>query len=112
MATTAFASGGGFSDIFPRPSWQDRVVTKYLKNHTPSYGRGLFNSSGRAIPDVAANGWNTVVINGGKLTRSGGTSASAPIFASMIAAVNDARLAVGKGPVGFINPVVRRSFRN
>ena len=39
--------------------------------------------------------------------RSGGTSASAPIFAAVVAAVNDARLAAGKSPVGFINPAVR-----
>ena len=31
-------------------------------------------------------------------------------FAAMIAAVNDARLAAGKGPVGFINPAVRSTF--
>ena len=36
-----------------------------------------------------------------------GTSASAPIVASFITAVNDARLAAGKGPVGWINPAVR-----
>ena len=39
--------------------------------------------------------------------RSGGTSASAPIFAAVVAAVNDARLAAGKSPVGFINPALR-----
>ncbi len=38
--------------------------------------------------------------------QEGGTSASAPIFASLIAAINDARIAVGKGPVGWINPAV------
>ena len=41
--------------------------------------------------------------------KSGGTSASAPIFAAVIAAVNDARIAQGKGTVGFINPAVRFS---
>ena len=35
-----------------------------------------------------------------------GTSASAPVFASIITLINDARLAVGKRPVGFINPIV------
>ena len=40
-------------------------------------------------------------------TRVAGTSASAPIFASLIAAVNDARIAAGKTPVGWINPAVR-----
>lgn len=36
-----------------------------------------------------------------------GTSASAPVVASMITMINDARIAAGKGPVGFINPAVR-----
>jgi tripeptidyl-peptidase I len=36
-----------------------------------------------------------------------GTSASAPVVASMITLINDARIAAGKGPVGFLNPTVR-----
>jgi len=35
-----------------------------------------------------------------------GTSASAPVFGSIITLINDARLAIGKRPVGFINPIV------
>lgn len=35
-----------------------------------------------------------------------GTSASAPTTASIITLINDARIAVGKGPVGFINPSI------
>ena len=38
-----------------------------------------------------------------------GTSASAPVVASMITLINDARIAVGKKSVGFINPTVRFS---
>ena len=35
-----------------------------------------------------------------------GTSASTPIFASIINLINEERLAVSKAPVGFINPVL------
>lgn len=35
-----------------------------------------------------------------------GTSASSPTFASILTLINDARITIGKGPVGFINPVV------
>lgn len=49
----------------------------------------------------------TIIAENGQFVRTGGTSASAPIFASFIAAINDARIAAGKGPVGFINPAVR-----
>jgi len=36
----------------------------------------------------------------------GGTSASAPVFASIITRINEERLAAGKTAVGFINPVL------
>ena len=45
----------------------------------------------------------------GTLSLVFGTSASAPVVASIITLINDARIAIGKGPVGFINPVVRSS---
>ena len=35
-----------------------------------------------------------------------GTSVGTPIFAAMIALVNSARKEAGKGPVGFVNPVL------
>jgi len=105
-STTDFPSGGGFSNNFVRPAWQDRAVQNYLDNFAPDYAPSVFNRSGRAYPDVAANGWPLVIAEGGKFVLSGGTSASAPIFASVIAAVNDARIAARKSPVGFINPAL------
>ena len=35
-----------------------------------------------------------------------GTSAAAPVVASILTMINDARLTVGKTPIGFINPTV------
>ncbi|PIL35568.1 hypothetical protein GSI_02296 [Ganoderma sinense ZZ0214-1] len=111
-ASIDFPSGGGFSNLFPRPKWQNRAVGKYLSNvgDTLGYGPEVFNRSGRGVPDVAANGAPTAVVLDGNFTLSGGTSASTPIFAAMVAAVNDARLALGKGPVGWINPVLYSHF--
>lgn len=40
----------------------------------------------------------------GELTPSGGTSAAAPVTASLIALLNDARLRVGQPTLGFLNP--------
>ena len=37
---------------------------------------------------------------------TGGTSAAAPIFASVVNLINEERIKVGKGPVGFVNPVL------
>lgn len=42
----------------------------------------------------------------GGLYLEGGTSASSPIFASLINRIVEERLKVGKGPLGFINPVL------
>ena len=84
-------------------------MQKYLSSYVPDYAQGRFNASNRGVPDVAANGWNITVVDDGHFELFYGTSASAPIFSSMITAVNDARLAAGKGPVGFINPAVSAS---
>ncbi|KAM5532597.1 hypothetical protein V8D89_013723 [Ganoderma adspersum] len=105
-ASFSFPSGGGFSNTFAQPRFQRGAVTNYLKRFAPPYGPNIFNRSGRAYPDVSANGWPTVIAIDGNFTTSGGTSASAPIFASLIAAINDARIAVGKGPVGWLNPAL------
>ena len=81
---------------------------------------GIYNRIGRGIPDVSANGDNIAVIipqtfgiacahleqiyNGGNFTLSGGTSASTPIFASVINRINEERINAGKGSIGFLNP--------
>lgn len=46
------------------------------------------------------------MFQGGELTPSGGTSAAAPVVASIIALLNDARLREGKPALGFLNPLI------
>jgi len=101
-------SGGGFSNIFPLPSFQADAVKSFLKEHPPPFTNGQFNDSGnaRAFPDLAANGANYVIGIDGEFELVFGTSASSPVVGSIITLVNDARLAVGKGPVGFLNPLI------
>jgi len=38
--------------------------------------------------------------------RVGGTSAAAPVFAGLVALLNDARLAAGTFSLGFLNPLL------
>lgn len=102
-----FPSGGGFSNVFPTPQFQKDAVAGYLKRFPPPYAAGTFNATGRAFPDVAANGLNYTVAIDGSLELVSGTSASAPTFASILSAINDARLAIGRKPVGWVNPAVR-----
>ncbi|KAF2113902.1 peptidase S8/S53 domain-containing protein [Lophiotrema nucula] len=102
----SYYSGGGFSSVFPRPSWQSDAVSNYLDKYAPKYGDSIFNSSGRAYPDVAALGLNLATVYLNQTYGYGGTSASAPIFASIVNLLNEERLEQGKGPIGFLNPTI------
>ncbi|KAJ7342437.1 subtilisin-like protein [Mycena albidolilacea] len=81
-------TGGGFSDLFPRPWYQTQAVDSFLKTITPDFA-GTFNKSGCGYPDIAVQGWGLDLVFNGTTFTDGGTSFSSPIFASMIALVND-----------------------
>jgi tripeptidyl-peptidase-1 len=105
-------STGGFSSYFPRPSWQEATLKKYLQtevsNETFKYYAAYTNWSGRAFPDVAAHSLtpNFQVVYAGKLDGSGGTSAASPIWAAIVGLLNDARLRAGKPALGWLNPLL------
>jgi tripeptidyl-peptidase-1 len=44
-------TSGGFSNYFPRPAWQNDIVSSFLDT-VPSSFPGVFNRSGRGYPDV------------------------------------------------------------
>ncbi|KAI0101751.1 subtilisin-like protein [Nemania sp. FL0031] len=96
-------SSGGFSDIFPRPQYQDAAVPAYLSTIGDTF-KGLYNPSGRGFPDVAAQGEGFVVVSQGLGISVGGTSASAPTFSAVVSLLNNARLSKGLPPLGFLNP--------
>jgi tripeptidyl-peptidase-1 len=104
------ASSGGFSNYFPRAWYQEGAVEGYLKHEispaTKKYYESYTNFAGRGFPDVSAHSLTPdyQVIYAGKPAGSGGTSAAAPVFAGIIALLNDARLAAGKPALGFLNP--------
>jgi tripeptidyl-peptidase-1 len=104
VAVFDFFSGGGFSNFFARPSYQDQDVTNYLNTLPKGTYAGLFNPNGRAIPDVAAQGDNFKVFIGGEAFLIGGTSASSPTFSGFVALLNDVRLQAKLPPLGFLNP--------
>ncbi|KAK8067828.1 hypothetical protein PG996_006940 [Apiospora saccharicola] len=96
-------SGGGFSTFWDRPAWQEKTVSTYLSGIGSTYS-SFFNATGRAIPDVAAQASNFAVFDKGREIRVGGTSASGPAFAGVIALLNAARKSQGQPPLGFLNP--------
>ncbi|EHL00160.1 putative Tripeptidyl-peptidase SED4 [Glarea lozoyensis 74030] len=97
--------GGGFSEIFARPSYQNATVNKWLATDTTHNSVSpYFNSTGRAYPDVSAQATNFLVVLLGSASGVSGTSAATPAFASVIQLINSGRLAAGKKGLGFLNP--------
>jgi len=92
------ASGGGYSSLFPRPSYQD----------------GIARAGGtRGVPDVAANADGStgmaLAFSDGEVQPATGTSAATPLWAGVIALadqqaghhlglVNPAIYAIARGP--------------
>ncbi|PPQ68887.1 hypothetical protein CVT25_009010 [Psilocybe cyanescens] len=117
------SSGGGFSNYFSIPTYQKNAVENYLKNHRPSYSSDIWNSTGnvrylslRSLSNFTTNGFsaNYAVVRkvDGRFTRLFGTSAAAPVLGAILTMVNDARITIGKKPIGFINPAIYSdSFR-
>jgi len=115
-----FASGGGFSNYFTPPSYQVSAVSNYLSQYNPSEpsytvnadatnvgaNGGVYNRAGRGYPDVSANGAFLLAYTNLTLNNWFGTSLASPIFGSVITLINEERTAAGKGPVGFVNPVL------
>ena len=89
------ATGGGVSEVFALSSYQQSA-------NVPAAPNGF---AGRGVPDVAADadpesGYQVVV--DGQQTVIGGTSAVAPLWAGLLARINQA---LGKN-VGYVNPLL------
>jgi hypothetical protein len=76
---TLAASGGGASAAFPRPVWQT--------------GPGVPEDNARHVPDISFTAsWNQtpyVIFMDGDFATAGGTSASTPFFAGVLALLNE-----------------------
>ena len=85
-------SGGGYSQVYSRPSWQPG---------TNQY---------RSVPDVSLDadyGAGALsVYENGQWEDVGGTSLASPIWAGYIAMVNQKAKAAGKSDVGALNPTI------
>jgi len=77
VAVSRFSSGGGFSNIYLRLTYQDSVLNTYFDAHDPGYKHynisgynnppenvtdgGIYNKGGRGYPDVSAVGDNVII---------------------------------------------------
>jgi kumamolisin len=91
------AGGGGISDFFALPAYQEAAGVPPSANPGGRIGRGVPDVAADADPatgyEVRVDGLNAVF---------GGTSAVAPLWAGLVALMNQR---LGK-PVGFLNPLL------
>ena len=92
------ATGGGVSEFFALPSYQQSAGVPKAPNGF--VGRGVPDVAGDADPE---SGYNVLV--DGQQTVIGGTSAVAPLWAGLLARINQS---LGKN-VGYVNPVLYTS---
>jgi len=110
--TGGFDTGGGFSQFSKMPSYQKNAVGGYL-NSGVNLPTGYFNPANRGFPDVAAVGENICVVDPNTAcSMTGGTSASTPLWGSIITLLNQDRLNAGKTPLGFVNPLIYKMYDN
>ena len=104
---TGWTAGGGINNYTVRTKtakWQNNVVSNYLNSGVPLPIN--FNTGGRGYPDVSVVGHYCPVFDSGKIMAIDGTSCSSPIFASLVALLNDHQVKNGKSKLGFINPLL------
>ncbi|KAH9017787.1 subtilisin-like protein [Lactarius deliciosus] len=121
--------GGGFSNYFGRPAYQNVVVPAFLHSLVNQYD-GMYNPDGRGVPDVSAQAVNFVIVIHSAGAHVSGTSCSTPVrlkhiacrptllrtsssiqliasvqtVAGIISLLNDFLISEGKSPLGFLNP--------
>ncbi len=88
--------GGGISDMNPLPSWQTGIVPPSV-NPSHQVGRGVPDVCGDADPSTGYQ-----IFYGGQANVVGGTSAVAPLWAGLLARINQ-KLGT---PVGYFNPLL------
>lgn len=91
------SGGGGVSGVFRLPAYQNTIGVPTSLNPPGFKGRGVPDVTGDGDP---ASGYNVLV--DGKHFPVGGTSAVAPLWAGLIARINQKL----RGRVGFINPQI------
>ncbi|MGC9952255.1 MAG: S53 family peptidase [Bryobacteraceae bacterium] len=91
------ATGGGISDTISLPAWQANAHVPPSVNPGARIGRGVPDVAGNADPETGYQ-----ILADGQPGTVGGTSAVAPLWAGLIARINQ-KLGT---PTGFLNPLL------
>lgn len=99
------ATGGGVSNIFPKPGYQSKAGVP----QSPK------KKKGRGVPDVAGDAdpyTGYQVLLNGQAAVFGGTSAVAPLWAGLLARINQRLKSKGGNAAGFLNPLLYGALLN
>lgn len=110
-------TGGGFSTMAEQPDFQKVAIQGYVDGSTPKPPASQYDATQRGYPDISLNGHNYQVYTADNKKTDcpcsvhsvDGTSASSPSLAGMISLINGHLLAAGRGPLGFINPLLYKA---
>jgi subtilase family serine protease len=118
------ASGGGISQYWPAPSWQNMTGVHNIYS-TGKLCQAPAGKICRETPDISLHAnadRGYIVYCSAKATKScsnsmpwnvvGGTSASAPLWAALTALANEVSLKQGGHSLGFINPLLYQLARD
>ena len=105
--SVADLSGGGFSAIFTRPSYQDDAVSAYMASGAKLPSSRNYNGKGAGFPDIAAQGLRYDTCTDDFYPISG-TSAACPAATGIMSILAQARMdATGNSTgLGWINPTL------
>ncbi|KAH9170160.1 tripeptidyl-peptidase [Lactarius sanguifluus] len=80
-----------------------QAVPTFLEGLGGRY-QGLYNDSGRGLPDIAALSVNLPILFNNREEGKSGTSGATPIVAGIISLLNDQLISTGRRPLGLLNP--------
>ena len=116
-AGSTFNSGGGFSRYYARSSYADfqsQAISTWQATVDASTQppAGFFDASYRGLPDVSIFGSQFPTVIGTQFALVAGTSLSSPLFAGVIALLNQQTLAGVGGTLGWANPLLYQMARS
>ncbi len=115
------ATGGGVSIVYAQPSYQDKAQVPKATNHRAAWRAEIVQETlnspvpipdyGRGVPDVGGHASAYKFLTRGtapkNLSPLGGTSATTPLWAALVARLNQGL----KRRCGFLNPTLYQELR-
>ncbi len=104
--SVADLSGGGFSNYFARPQYQDDAVAAYTQHSTGLPPQRNWNATGAGFPDIAGQGILFDVCTEDFFYPYSGTSAACPSEAGLVALLQQSRADANMTKLGWLNPLL------